>query len=89
MSPFSMKVTKAQWSMTTPTSRSPAHGLPFYKGAEMKMDSGMYPSQNLPAHYATLLGTASTMSTTSHRPHIWSNTSIRHLVSPPKTHYLQ
>ncbi|KAL7478212.1 hypothetical protein ACHAW6_003984 [Cyclotella cf. meneghiniana] len=89
MSPFSTKVTKVQRSTTTPTSQSPAHGLSFSKGAGTKMDSDMYPSQKLPAYYATLLVTSSTTSMTSQQPHIWSNTSMQHSVSPPKTCYLQ
>ena len=78
-----------QQSTTTSTSQSTAHHLPFSKGAETKTNSGVYPSQNIPAYYATLLDTASTTSTTSHLPHIWSDTSMQLLVSPQKTHYLQ
>ncbi|KAL7474449.1 hypothetical protein ACHAW6_000422 [Cyclotella cf. meneghiniana] len=50
----------------TITSIKPAN----LQGCRDKNDSGAYPLQNLPAYYTILLGTASTISTASHLPHI-------------------
>ncbi|KAL7475599.1 hypothetical protein ACHAW6_001509 [Cyclotella cf. meneghiniana] len=83
MSQFFMKVTEAQWSMTTTTLQSPAQSLPFSKGAEMKTDSE--PTR----HYAIQLGTTSTTSAISPQLHIWYDTSMQHSVSPLKMHYSQ